>query len=118
MRAAFVGSDLLIGSRIAAAAEAAGADLLRVDHPRDLPSSGLDLVLVDWTDRADDWGDALRGWCIQAPDSRLILYGPHTDLDAHAAARAAGLGPMWARSKLVGVLGGLFGAATGQIRAT
>lgn len=117
MRAAFVGSDLLIGSRIAAAADAAGADLVRVDHPRDLPSDELDLVLVDWTDRADDWGDALRGWCARAPHSRVVLYGPHTDLEAHAAARAAGLGPMWARSKLVGALGGLFGAARGRIRA-
>jgi hypothetical protein len=33
--------------------------------------------------------------------SRVILFGRHTDLEAHAAAREAGLGPMWARSKLV-----------------
>ena len=31
----------------------------------------------------------------------IILFGPHTDLDAHAAAREAGLGPMRARSALV-----------------
>jgi hypothetical protein len=33
--------------------------------------------------------------------SRVILFGPRTDLEAHAAARAAGLGPMWARSKVI-----------------
>jgi hypothetical protein len=31
----------------------------------------------------------------------VILFGPHGDLEAHAAARATGLGPMIARSKLV-----------------
>jgi hypothetical protein len=117
VRAAFVGSDLLIGSRIAAAADATGADLVRVDHPRDLPPDGLDLVLVDWTARGDDWGVSLREWCVRAPESRLILYGPHIDLEAHAAARAAGVGPMWARSKLVAALGGLFGEAGRGARA-
>ena len=32
---------------------------------------------------------------------RVVVFGPHTDLEAHAAARAAGIGPMMARSKLV-----------------
>ena len=36
--------------------------------------------------------------------ARVILFGRHTDLEAHADARAAGLGPMWARSKLVAEL--------------
>jgi hypothetical protein len=31
----------------------------------------------------------------------VVLFGPHTDLAAHAEARAAGLGPMLARSKLL-----------------
>ncbi len=44
-------------------------------------------------------------------DPRLILYGPHTDLVAHAAASAAGLGPMLARSKLVASLPSLFDGA-------
>lgn len=107
--------DLLLGSRIFEAASRAGADLVRVDSPADLlPPGEVDLVLVDWGDRSPDWGDrspdwgeALSAWCALAPDSpgpRLILFGPHTDLEAHADARAAGLGPMWARSKLVTAL--------------
>ena len=32
---------------------------------------------------------------------RMVVFGPHTDLAAHAEARAAGIGPMLARSKLV-----------------
>ena len=44
----------------------------------------------------------MRSRALRGP--RLILFGPHTDLEAHADARAAGLGPMWARSKLVAEL--------------
>jgi hypothetical protein len=29
-----------------------------------------------------------------------VLFGPHADLEAHDDARASGLGPMMARSKL------------------
>jgi hypothetical protein len=53
-------------------------------------------VLVDWSSRRAGWADALS-----ASGARVILFGRHTDLEAHADARAAGLGPMWARSKLV-----------------
>ncbi len=95
-------SDLLLFSKIDAAASAAGASLLRADEPTGLPAD-LDLVLVDWSARRPDWTDTLAA--LDGP--RLILFGPHTDLEAHADARAAGLGPMWARSKLVAELGDL-----------
>jgi hypothetical protein len=95
MRAGAVVIDLLLYSRIEAAAMSAGADLVRVDDPRELPVE-LDLVLVDWSARQPGWSDALRGRA-----GRVILFGPHVDLEAHADARAAGLGPMMARSKLV-----------------
>jgi hypothetical protein len=104
MRVAAVVSDLMLFSRIESAATAAGTALARVDSPADLPDD-LDLVLVDWSARDAGWTDALRA----AHASRVILFGPHTDLDAHAAARAAGLGPMWARSKLVAELPALLG---------
>ena len=97
MRVAAVMSDLMLLSRIDAAATDAGASLVRVDSPSDLPAD-LDLVLVDWSARRPDWADALRD---RTANARVILFGRHTDLEAHAAARAAGLGPMWARSRLV-----------------
>jgi len=101
MRVAAVVADLMLFSRIEAVATAAGASLLRVDSPADLPEGAVfDLVLVDWSARRPEWTDALR----MRTASRVILFGPHTDLDAHAAAREAGLGPMWARSKLVAEL--------------
>ena len=104
MRVAAVISDLMLYSRIESATTAAGASLLRLDSPADL-SVDFDLVLVDWSARRTDWADAL----VPASGSitRVILFGQHTDLEAHAAARAAGLGPMWARSKLVTELPGL-----------
>ncbi len=102
MKVAAVVSDLMLFSRIESAARAGGAELARVDSPLTLPP-GADLVLVDWAARQPDWADALRAHAA----SRVILFGPHTDLEAHADARAAGLGPMWARSKLVTSLAGL-----------
>ena len=105
MRVAAVMSDLMLFSRIESAATAAGASLIRVDSPGELPD-GLDLVLVDWSARGPAWADALR----EGPAARIILFGRHTDLEAHAAARAVGLGPMWARSKLVSVLPSLVSA--------
>ena len=104
MRVAAVMSDLMLFSRIDAAASAAGTSLVRVDTPAHLPRD-LDLILVDWSARAPDWADALRA---RNAESRIVLFGRHTDLEAHAAARAAGLGPMWARSKLVSELPELF----------
>jgi hypothetical protein len=104
MRVAAVMSDLMLFSRIDAAASAAGASLVRVDTPGQLPND-LDLILVDWSARSPGWADALRA---RNAESRIVLFGRHTDLEAHAAARAAGLGPMWARSKLVSELPELF----------
>jgi hypothetical protein len=60
-------------------------------------------VLVDWSARQPHWADALR----RLSGPRLVLFGPHTDLEAHAAARDAGLGPMWARSRLLSGLASL-----------
>lgn len=98
MRVGAVIDDLMLFSRIDAAAVAAGASLVRVSSPADLPPD-LDLVLVDWSAREPSWADALR-----SSNARVILFGRHTDLEAHAAARAAGMGPMWARSRLIGHL--------------
>lgn len=101
LRVAAVVDDLMLYSRIEAAARVSGAALVRVDDPTSLPADA-ELVLVDWSVRQDGWTDALR-----AHPGRVVLFGPHTDLDAHAAARSAGLGPMWARSRLLSSLGEL-----------
>lgn len=105
MKVAAVMSDLMMFSRIESAATAADASLVRVDAPAQLPDN-LDLILVDWSARAPDWAEALL---TRTGNARVILFGRHTDLEAHAAARAAGLGPMRARSKLVLGLPELFG---------
>lgn len=95
-------ADLLLYSRLESAASAAGVQLTRADHPSMLPpATEVDLLLVDWSARDAAWADALGRWRTAAPATRVILFGPHTDLDAHRAARDAGLGPMWARSKLL-----------------
>ena len=104
MRLVAVVRDLWTATRIEDTVTHAGATMRRVDDPTALPpAEDVDLVVVDWADRATDWGAALISWRGRAPGAsrpRIILFGPHTDLDAHAAARAADLGPMKARSAL------------------
>lgn len=104
MKVGVVMSDLMLFSRIESAATTANASLTRVDSPSDLPDD-LDLILVDWSARGPAWADALG----DRSDTRIVVFGQHTDLDAHAAARAAGLGAMWARSKLVAELPTILG---------
>lgn len=110
---ALVARDLIIASRIAEAAARAGVDLRRFDEPSQLPPAGeVDLLVVDWGDREPEWGAQLAAWQTGGQRSqppRIILFGPHVDLEAHAHARAVGLGPMWARSKLMAKLPTLFG---------
>lgn len=98
MRVAAVVSDLMLYSRIESAARVSGASLVRVDEPSSVPHDA-ELVLVDWSARETSWTDSLRA--ARDAGARVILFGPHTDLDAHAAAKSAGLGPMWARSRMV-----------------
>jgi hypothetical protein len=95
----------MLASRILGQVSAAGHTGELVADPSALPPADqLDLLFVNWADREASWADGLAGWRDRIPlqdRPRVILYGPHTDLDAHAAARSAGLGPMVARSKLV-----------------
>ena len=108
MTVAVVSRDLMIATRIADAGARAGLEVQRYDEPSDLPPAAqVALLLVAWDERRPDWGDRLTAWSRSAPEAvrpRVVLFGPHTDLAAHAAARAAGLGPMWARSKLLSAL--------------
>jgi hypothetical protein len=109
---AVVSRDLMIATRIADAGARAGVEVQRYDDPAQLPPAAeLSLLLVAWDERRPDWAEHLVAWCRNAPQSaqpRVVLFGPHTDLAAHAEARAAGLGPMWARSKLLANLPTLF----------
>jgi hypothetical protein len=110
--------DLLLASRIEEAARSAARPFRRVDEPAALPpaaTAGVDLLLVAWDERRPGWAEAIRAWRDAAPPTtRLILFGPHTDLPAHADARAAGLGPMTARSRLVATLPELLATDAGQ----
>ncbi|MDQ3881311.1 MAG: hypothetical protein M3295_09610 [Chloroflexota bacterium] len=98
--------DLMFAARIVDAADRAGAALQTVSAPDRLPPAGeVDLLLVDWNDRAGDWADRIRAWLdARAPDRprpRVVLFGSHTDLEGHADARRRGIGPVLARSRFV-----------------
>lgn len=116
MRVVVLIEDLLILSRIEGAAERAGVPLAHVHSPAQLPPAAeVDLLLVDCSAHVDTWGRELAAWRSTAPGSaspRIVAFGPHTDVAAHRALRALGLGPMWARSRLVRELPDLFAAAT------
>jgi hypothetical protein len=107
MRVAAVISDLMLYSRIEASAFALGASLIRVDTPDELPTyMGFDLVLVDWSARQPSWATALLAF--RANGARIALFGPHTDLEGHLEAKRSGIGPMLARSQLIGRLPTMF----------
>lgn len=113
-RVVVVARDLIVASRIGEAVLASGGEVVRVDSLDALPPpASVAVAFVDWSERTPDWGDRLRTWCAGAPPGatpRIVLFGPHTDLEAHAAARASGVGPMVARSKLMTMLPQLFPA--------
>lgn len=97
-----------MASRILDQAKASGHDAMLIGDPSNLPPAEVvDLLFVNWDDRGSGWGARLAEWrgVENTSPPRIILFGPHSDLQAHADARAAGLGPMWARSKLVIALG-------------
>jgi hypothetical protein len=105
-RAVLISRDLLFGSRVVAAAERAGVELLRLDGLAGLPpASSVRLLLIDWNLRERDWVRRLTEWAAASATGgrppRVVVFGPHTDLVAHAAARKSGFGPMWARSKVL-----------------
>jgi len=105
--------DLLFASRLAGAA-GPEARAQRIDAPEQLPDpTSLDLLLVDWAERGADWGERLRRWRGGASEDRwprIVLYGPHSDLAAHRAAKESGLGPMLARSAVLRRVGDLIGS--------
>jgi hypothetical protein len=85
---------------------------VRVDRPDQLPpAAGVRLLLVDWGSRDPSWAEAIRRWRDDAAgpvaNTTIVVFGPHTDLEAHAAAREAGIGPMKARSALFAALPGM-----------
>jgi hypothetical protein len=95
--------DLMTVTRLESLVMAAGGSFTRVDDPGALPRPHeTDLLLVDWSERGPDWGPELKAWRDGAASApRVVLFGRHTDLEAHAAARESGLGPMKARSALL-----------------
>lgn len=104
----------MTASRIESLVAGAGGSLTRVEAPQQLPPvDEVDLLVVDWGDRQAEWGAAIVAWRDALADAgrgpRVLLFGPHTDLASHAAARKAGLGPMRARSAFFASLPDLLG---------
>lgn len=98
----------MTASRIESLVTGAAASMVRADAPDQLPPAGeVDLLVVDWGDREPNWGAAIAAWRDggrDGPRPRIVLFGPHTDLASHRAARDTGLGPMWARSAFFAAL--------------
>jgi hypothetical protein len=98
-------SDLITASRIESVVTRDQGTVDRIESPDALGAfADADLLVVDWAAREPRWAETISTWRDDGPEPRprVILFGPHTDLEAHAAARASGLGPMLARSALGG----------------
>jgi hypothetical protein len=104
VRAFVLSRDLIMASRIEEAARRASVEFSRVDGPDDIPVVDEAMVVfVNWAEREPGWGHALSDWQLRASgrtDARLVLFGPHTELEGHAEARRHGIGPVFARSQL------------------
>lgn len=112
-----VSGDLLMATRICDTLRAAGVAVSRVQHPSHLPHPDyVEQVYVDWDSRTADWGVELKAWTDAAvgPRPDVIVFGSHADMEAHAEARSAGIGPMIARSKLLADLSSLRQAASAR----
>jgi len=108
--------DLMTASRIESLVIGAGASVVRVDAPDQMPPAGdVAVLVVDWGDREPDWGATIAAWRDRAAEGRrprIVLFGPHTDLASHRAARDTGLGPMRARSAFFAGLPDLLASAS------
>jgi hypothetical protein len=89
-------------SRILSVAAAMETACTRYERLEDLPRlRPSDLLVVAWDERAPDWAAALAAGDIGKPGGpQLLLCGPHTDIAAHLEARAHGIGPVVARSRV------------------
>ena len=109
--------DLMTASRIESLVVGAGASLVRLDSLDQLPPAAeVSVLVVDWGDREPNWGAAIVAWRdagMEGGRPQIVLFGPHTDLASHAAARDAGLGPMRARSAFFAALPDLLTANEG-----
>lgn len=113
---AVVTPDLIFASRVEEMVRA--HDRLRQDRavaripaPKDLPNKPMaELLIVDWGSRDAGWATDLRGWLDRVePIPKVVLFGPHRDLQGMREARAIGLGAVLARSQLVPTLSRLLG---------
>jgi len=98
--------DLIFASRAYEILEERGYAVRRVDSAGALePDEPVSLVVVDWGRRESVSGMALRDWLDGHPaPPRVLLFGPHRDLDGAATARSLRLGPVLANSQLVPTL--------------
>jgi hypothetical protein len=97
--------DLLLRSRIEAAAEAAGVEVAfaaNYDRVRDIAAStSIGLVFADLSDSAFNPETTSHELTAACPGAILIGFASHIDLKPLAAARAAGFAQTLSRSEFV-----------------
>jgi hypothetical protein len=97
--------DLLLRSRIEAAAEATGAGVVfaaNYDRLRDIAAANpITLAFADLSDSTFDPATTARELTTACPGATLIGFASHVDLKPLAAARAAGLAQTLSRSEFV-----------------
>jgi len=98
-------ADLMFGSRLRAAAEAAGVRLALARSAEALPARVRELsprlVLIDLDPRAGDGAASIRALRESESAARLVAYASHMDAAAIRAARDAGADEVLARSAFV-----------------
>jgi hypothetical protein len=101
-----VSRDLMFASRIAAIAAEAGVSNERVDDPAAVIAEAMDLIVLEWDDRAPHWATTVAGWAAGRGEDRprVIAAVSHRDIAGIREARAAGISQVVARSGLAAIL--------------
>jgi hypothetical protein len=107
--------DLLFGSNVIGALQAAGHQPVLVSRPDDLEGAvpGADVVIVDLTDDAPARIEAARAVLGSGGRPRTLAFFSHVDADVRAGAQRAGFDLVVPRSRMARATADLVAQLTG-----
>jgi hypothetical protein len=107
--------DLLFGSNVVGALQAAGHEPVLVSRPGDLKgaAAGADVLVVDLTDDAPARIEAARPLLGAGDGPRTLAFFAHVDADVRTEAERAGFDLVVPRSRMARATGALIAQLTG-----
>ncbi len=104
----FFSGDLIFASRVRGAAEMAGCEFKLAGRWPEPTPPHVRAAVLDLATKSKSIDAIVEAWRTHAPDSPLIAYGPHVQVEALRAARAAGVPTVLTRGQFDAALATLF----------